>query len=153
TPTRTRGTDGEGDGRTPGAFQFRRPTRRCAAGPGRYRPARQLARRPQPQRQCAGHPRRSLPGRCAMSSSARRRAAFDVYVGLGPGRSITAVFLELSTNRQKYHFRRVPSVRTLETWSTEDGWVARLTEFEIEASRSDSVRHLEVVQGHRDRVV
>lgn len=82
-----------------------------------------------------------------MSSQSRAEAAFDEYLALGPERS-----LALLQQRLRQQFRRPPTLRTLENWSTRFGWQARLRELEREARERQAREHVEWVQQHRERL-
>lgn len=70
-----------------------------------------------------------------MRETSRHLAAFAVYVQLGPRRSHQRLHAELTWRRRELGFDRVPSMRTLERWSSALNWQERLDDLEREASR------------------
>jgi hypothetical protein len=82
-----------------------------------------------------------------MNSASRAEAAFDVYLSLGPERSLARLREELCG-----HFRRPPTVRTLENWSIRYGWQSRLRELEREARERAEQERIEWVSQHRERL-
>jgi hypothetical protein len=69
--------------------------------------------------------------------------AFERFVALGPGRSLTLLASVLRTSREIYSFARAPSLRTLEVWSAKYGWQARLSAIEQKARSDFELRHAE----------
>ena len=69
-----------------------------------------------------------------MRETSRHLTAFAVYVQLGPRRSHQRLHAELTRRRRELGFDRVPSVRTLERWSSELHWQERLDAIEREAA-------------------
>jgi hypothetical protein len=63
-----------------------------------------------------------------MAAAGRAEVAFDAYVALGPERSLGHL-REVLTNRWK----RPPSLRTLESWSSRYGWQGRIRDIERQA--------------------
>ncbi|MBK6317871.1 MAG: hypothetical protein IPF51_03690 [Dehalococcoidia bacterium] len=82
-----------------------------------------------------------------MSSQSRSEAAFDAYLALGPERSLALLQTHL-----RRAFRRPPTLRTLENWSTRYGWQQRLRDVERQARERAEREHIEWVQQHRERL-
>jgi hypothetical protein len=82
-----------------------------------------------------------------MNSASRAEAAFDLYLRLGPERSLLQLREQLRTD-----FQRPPTLRTLENWSVRYGWQPRLRELERQARERAEQEHLAWVHQHRERL-
>ena len=82
-----------------------------------------------------------------MSTTSRAEAAFDVYLGLGPERSLLSLRDDL-----RRHFQRAPTLRTLENWSAHFAWQSRLRELERRAREHAEQEHIAWVHQHRERL-
>ena len=71
-----------------------------------------------------------------MRETSRHLTAFAVYVQLGPRKSHERLHAELVRRWRELGFDRVPSVRTLERWSSSLHWQERLDDLEREAGRN-----------------
>ena len=66
---------------------------------------------------------------------------------MGPERSLALLQQQLRSE-----FRRPPTLRTLENWSTRFGWQVRIRELERQARDRAAREHVEWVQQHRERL-
>lgn len=82
-----------------------------------------------------------------MRAITRVDEAFEVYLSLGPSRSLVLVAETLRSR-----FRRAPSLRTIESWSARYGWQARLVELERRAREQSEAEHIQWVRDHRGRL-
>ena len=70
-----------------------------------------------------------------MRESTRQRIAFELYVGLGAGRSLAKLHEAIANGSQQNGLKRVPGMRTLYRWSAELDWQDQLADLEREARR------------------
>ncbi len=70
-----------------------------------------------------------------MNESTRHRVAFNLYWYLGPQRSLEAVAEAITARPRDFGFKRPPSPRTLQRWSSRFDWQARLAEMEAGARK------------------
>jgi hypothetical protein len=77
----------------------------------------------------------------------RPELAFEVYLDLGPDRSLVRLRGAL-----RGRLRQTPTLRTLESWSSRYSWQARLIEIERKAREASELEHVEWVREHRDRL-
>lgn len=87
-----------------------------------------------------------------MAASARQERAFDLYLKLGPDRSLAELARLLRSDPGRASLRRAPSLRTLENWSTRHGWQKRVAEVERKEREEAERQHLEWVRQHRERL-
>jgi hypothetical protein len=87
-----------------------------------------------------------------MAASARQERAFDLYLKLGPDRSLTELARLLRADPGGAGLRRAPTLRTIESWSARYGWQKRIAELEREERAEAEKQHLEWVQQHRERL-
>ena len=72
-----------------------------------------------------------------MKEDTKRRKAFDLYVHLGPGRSLEQLYRRLQEQPELLGLSRGPSRSTLDVWSSALHWQARLQDLEREARLQD----------------
>ena len=87
-----------------------------------------------------------------MTTSSRQERAFDLYLKIGPDRSLTELIRLIRADPGRAGLRRVPTLRTLESWSARYGWQKRIAELEREERAEAERQHLEWVQQHRERL-
>lgn len=85
-----------------------------------------------------------------MTTSSRQEHAFSAYVALGPDRNLR--WLHKAIASAPGALRRVPSLRTLETWSSRYAWQHRIAEIDVAERAETGRRHLEWVTQHRERL-
>jgi uncharacterized protein YoaH (UPF0181 family) len=83
--------------------------------------------------------------------STRHRLAFDLYVKLGPGRSLEGLRWALQENPSRIGLRRVPSLSTLEAWSSILHWQDRLMDLEREALERDREEQIRALRDMSER--
>ena len=86
-----------------------------------------------------------------MSASSRRERAFDVYLSLGPDRSLAELAAALRADPHRAGLRRAPSLRTLEGWSAGRKWQDRIADVDRQAGEEAERQHLAWVSEHRER--
>jgi hypothetical protein len=72
-----------------------------------------------------------------MRETTRQRLAFNLYVELGPGRSLEALHAELARDPSPLGAKRAPGLRSLYRWSASFHWQDRIADLEREARRRD----------------
>jgi hypothetical protein len=87
-----------------------------------------------------------------MTTSSRQERAFDLYLKIGPDRSLTELVRLIRADPGRAGLRRAPTLRTLESWSTRYGWQKRIAELERKEREEAERQHLEWVQQHRERL-
>ncbi len=87
-----------------------------------------------------------------MAASARQEAAFHVYIELGAHRSLKDLHSELRADPSRAGLKRVPSLRTLESWSSAFGWQERVLDVERKAREASEQQLAEWIQQHRERL-
>ena len=70
-----------------------------------------------------------------MKERTKHRLAFDVYVRMGPGRSLEALHMKLRADPGLIGIKKGPSRSTLDSWSSALHWQDRLRDLELEARR------------------
>jgi hypothetical protein len=88
-----------------------------------------------------------------MRESTRQRLAFDLYVALGPGRSLEKLHEAIAADSRHCGLGRVPGLRTLYRWSSELYWQDCLADLEREARRRDNEDLLEQLVAMNQRQV
>ena len=81
----------------------------------------------------------------------RHRLAFDLYVKMGAGRSLEKLHRELQDDPSLIGLKRVPSLSTLEAWSSAFHWQARLLDLERRAAERDQEELLRALQEMNER--
>lgn len=71
-----------------------------------------------------------------MGASSRQERAFQVYLALGPSRSLASLHDALALDPQASGFWRCPSLRTLETWSASYHWQDRIVTLRPKGTRT-----------------
>ena len=75
-----------------------------------------------------------------MRENSRHLAAFAIYFQLGPGRSQKRLHAALSERRDELGWEgRVPSIRTLERWSSDLHWQDRIDRVERESAQNQAL--------------
>lgn len=87
-----------------------------------------------------------------MRESSRQAAAFQVYLELGPMRSLVRLRERIKADPEAHGFTKVPSLRTLETWSARHAWSARVAELERRAREDEEQEYVEKVKEYRTRL-
>ncbi len=88
-----------------------------------------------------------------MKEKTEHRLAFDLYVRLGPSRSLEALRKALLDDPSGIGLRRAPSPSTLEAWSSAFHWQDRLLDLEREARERDREAQLRALQEMAERHV
>ncbi len=86
-----------------------------------------------------------------MRETTRHRRAFDVYVQLGPRRSLQQLRSRLLQDPLLIGLSRAPSLSTLEAWSSALHWQARLDDLEREAQARDREAQIKALQDMKRR--
>ena len=86
-----------------------------------------------------------------MKEKTRHRLVLDLYVRLGPGRSLEALHEALQDDPSRIGLRRAPSLSTLEAWSSAFHWQDRLLDLEREARERDRGAQVEALQKMNER--
>jgi len=86
-----------------------------------------------------------------MKEGTRHRLAFDLYVKMGPGRSLEALHLALQEDPPRVGLHRPPSQSTLEGWSTAFHWQDRLLDLERRAAEQDREEQLKALREMSER--
>ena len=81
----------------------------------------------------------------------RHRLAFDLYVRMGPGRSLEALHRDLQKDPSLIGLKRAPSLSTLEAWSSAFHWQARLLDLERQAAEQDREEQLKALRDMNER--
>jgi len=81
----------------------------------------------------------------------RYRLAFDLYVRMGPGRSLEALHRDLQKDPSLIGLKRAPSLSTLEAWSSAFHWQARLLDLERQAAEQDREEQLKALREMNER--
>jgi hypothetical protein len=87
-----------------------------------------------------------------MAASARQERAFDLYLKLGPDRSLAELARSLRADPGRAGLNRAPTLRTLENWSTQYGWQKRVAEVARREREEAEKQHLEWIKQHRERL-
>lgn len=81
-----------------------------------------------------------------MKEKTKHRLAFDLYLRLGPGRSLEALHRTLEEDPSRIGLKRAPGLSTLEAWSSVFHWQDRLLDLEreaqVQALREMAGRHI-----------
>ena len=86
-----------------------------------------------------------------MKEDNKRRKAFDLYVHLGPGRSLERLYRRLQEQPDLIGLSRGPSRSTLDIWSSALHWQARLQDLEREARLRDQEAQIQALREMNDR--
>ena len=86
-----------------------------------------------------------------MREGTKHRLLFNLYVDLGPGRSLEALAAAIARNPDAAGLRRAPSLRSLYRWSAELRWQDRLADLEREARRRDAEQLLQSLREMNER--
>ncbi len=87
-----------------------------------------------------------------MPANSRPQRAFAAYLELGPARSLARLAQALREDASRAGFRRAPSLRTLELWSTTYRWQERLEEMATAADQELQRQRVDWVKQHRERL-
>ncbi len=87
-----------------------------------------------------------------MSVSSRQRAAFSVYLGMGPMRSLAKLHAELTRDPDRHGLPKAPSLRTLESWSTNHHWNDEVESIERQAAQEEQRTHIDQIKEYRARL-
>ncbi len=87
-----------------------------------------------------------------MSASSRQERSFDVYLSLGPDRSLAELAAMLRADPHRAGLRHVPSLRTLEGWSAGRKWQNRIADIDRQTREEGEGMHVEWVNQHRERL-
>ena len=87
-----------------------------------------------------------------MSASSRQERAFDVYLSLGPDRSLAELAAVLRADPHRAGLRRAPSLRTVEGWSAGRKWQDRIADIDRQAREEADRQHIAWVSEHRERL-
>lgn len=87
-----------------------------------------------------------------MGASSRQNRAFEVYLELGPSRSLLTLHNNLSADPSSAGLARCPSLRTLEQWSATYGWQDRIADIDRKAREKAEREHLDWVKQYRERL-
>jgi hypothetical protein len=81
----------------------------------------------------------------------RHRLAFDLYIRMGPGRSLETLHRELQEDPGLIGLKRAPSLSTLEAWSSAFHWQARLLDLERQAAKQDREEQVKALREMNER--
>jgi hypothetical protein len=87
-----------------------------------------------------------------VSGPSRQRAAFSEYLKLGPSRSLVKLQAVLRADPGSYGFPRAPSIRTLESWSTQYGWLDEIASLERQSAQEERREHIQEIKDYRSRL-
>lgn len=86
-----------------------------------------------------------------MKEKTRQRLAFDLYVRLGPDRSLEALHRALQEDPSRIGLKRAPNLSTLEAWSSALHWQERLLDLERESHEQDREAQVQALQEMNER--
>lgn len=86
-----------------------------------------------------------------MRETSKQRKAFDLYVRMGPQRSLQELHRELQKQPDLIGLSKSPSRSTLDAWSSGLHWQARLQDLEREARRRDEADQIKVLHEMNER--
>jgi hypothetical protein len=86
-----------------------------------------------------------------MAEKAYQRRAFELYLALGPGRSVETLNRALAGDPGRYGFRRAPSLRSLYAWSARFSWQERLADLEAQALEAAGEAWVEAIRVMNER--
>lgn len=87
-----------------------------------------------------------------MVESARQGAAFRLYLEMGPMRSLVRLRERIKADQQAHGFTKVPSLRTLDAWSSRHSWPARIAKIEQRAQEEEEQEYVQKVKEYRARL-
>lgn len=86
-----------------------------------------------------------------MKEKTKHRLAFDLYVRLGPGRSLEALHEAMREDPSGIGLKRAPGLSTLEAWSSAFHWQDRLLDLEREAQERDGEAQVQALREMNER--
>lgn len=86
-----------------------------------------------------------------MKEQTRQRLAFDLYVRMGPSRSLEALHEALQADPSLIGLARPPGRSTLESWSSAFHWQDRLLDLERQAAERDREEQLKALREMNER--
>jgi hypothetical protein len=88
-----------------------------------------------------------------MKEDTKRRKAFDLYVRLGPKRSLEELHRRLQEQPELIGLSRGPNRSTLDAWSSALHWQARLQDLELEARLRDQEAQVQALRDMDERQI
>lgn len=86
-----------------------------------------------------------------MRETTKHRLAFNIYVNLGPHRTLEQLEAVIRADPKGHGFSRPPSLRSLYRWSSDLHWQHRLVDLEREARRRDAETLLQNLREMNER--